>query len=76
MTKVAGCENPADLLTKHLDKKLHEKHVDALGLSIVKRGSEGEIKADAPIVACWLSRFHDPDLAELANPRGGSPSGL
>jgi hypothetical protein len=33
LLKVAGADNPADMLTKHVDKPLLMKHCSALGLS-------------------------------------------
>jgi hypothetical protein len=36
LVKVAGADNPADMLTKHVDKSLLLKHTAALGLSYDK----------------------------------------
>ena len=33
LTKVAGAENPADLLTKHVSRELMLKHMAAMGIS-------------------------------------------
>ena len=46
LVKVAGAENPADILTKHVDKPLMLKHMEALGLSI----EEGRAES-APAIA-------------------------
>ena len=32
LTKVAGADNPADLLTKHVSRELMVKHMTAMGI--------------------------------------------
>ena len=69
--KVAGSENVADLLTKHLDRRTHEKHMQALDLSIEAKDSATTEVINSPVAACCLSRFFDPDAGEhLLGQRG------
>ena len=71
--KVAGADNVADMLTKHLPRPLHEKHMAALDLQVLATDDDCA-SINSPVVACCLSRFWDPDTDEGASPVWESPS--
>ena len=66
LLKVAGSANPADLLTKYLDRPLHEHHIQSLDLCFEEGRPESAAQIGEQIVACCLSRFKIlEDLDEL-----------
>ena len=64
LAKVAGADNVADLMTKYLDRPVHERHVQALGLEDEAGRATSAAKIGATVVACCLSRFHSTDSDE------------
>ena len=62
LLKVPGSENPADLLTKYLDRPLHEKHIQSLNMEFEGGRAESAAKIGDHIVACCLSIFHEPQV--------------
>ena len=60
LVKVLGSDNPADLLTKYLDRALHQKHIKALNLTFEDGRAESAAQIGDHIVACCLSQFHVP----------------
>ena len=62
--KVAGADNIADMLTKHLEKATHEKHVNNMNF-IRHAAPDVTRKLDSTIVACCLSRFHQEEFDDF-----------
>ena len=60
LVKVLGSDNPADLLTKYLDRPLHDKHISALNLMFETGRAESAAQIGEQVVACCLSYFYDP----------------
>ena len=54
LTKVPGASNPADLLTKHVDRQLLEKHLRTLGIFF-----DWGRSSDAPTIEHNSSSFQD-----------------
>ena len=63
LVKVAGQDIVADLLTKYLDRPLHGRHVQALGLCEEGGRASAVAQIGSNVVACCLSRFYDPEDA-------------
>ena len=63
LLKVAGHDNPADLLTKYLGKNLHEHHLNKLHLSFEAGRASSAAQIGDHVVACCLSRLwlHEDD---------------
>ena len=79
LLKVPGSNNAADMLTKYLDRSLHEKHLQSLDLVFEDGRAQSAAQIGDHIAACCLSRFHVP--ADEADPEdivcpGPLPSGL
>ena len=66
VSKVWGGENPADTLTKYIDRKLLTKHMSTFGVEYLEGRAAG-----APTVAC-LTRAEAVSLHQRAVGRGGS----
>ena len=60
--KVAGSDNVADMLTKHLERALLEKHMTSMQLIPEAGRAASTAKIDMPIPVCCLSRFHHPEI--------------
>ena len=61
LCKVAGADNVADLMTKYLDRPLHDRHVKALGLEDEEGRASSAAHISPQVVACCLSRFFTPE---------------
>ena len=63
LLKLPGRQNPADLLTKYLDRSSHDKHINDLGLVFESGRADSAAQIGEQVVACVLSCFHvDADV--------------
>ena len=60
LVKVPGSSNPADLLTKYLDRPLHDKHIQALNMEFEVGRAESAAHIGDQVIASCLSSFQLP----------------
>ena len=67
LLKVAGSDNVSDLLTKHLDRSTHMKHLNNLGLEFEEGRAASAPQISSLVVPCQLSHFFDPQEYDDCN---------